>query len=81
LVEAARAAYDQIATVEQQALVTNYAALVSAEQRIAALAPTEDVIEDTVTEQGGGMAVAVMITVVVAFIGFIVYRNRKENEA
>ena len=41
LVEAARAAYTKIATTEQQALVTNYAALVSAEQRILALTPTD----------------------------------------
>ncbi len=39
LVEAARAAYNKIATTEQQALVTNYSVLVSAEQRIAALDP------------------------------------------
>ena len=37
LVEAARAAYTKIATLEQQALVTNYADLISAEQRILAL--------------------------------------------
>ncbi len=41
LVEAARAAYDKIATLEQQALVTNYAVLVSAEQRIIALTPEQ----------------------------------------
>jgi len=41
IVEAARAAYNKIATTEQQALVTNYAALVSAEQRIIQLTPTE----------------------------------------
>jgi hypothetical protein len=42
IVEAARAAYNKIATMEQQALVTNYSKLVSAEQRIIALTPTED---------------------------------------
>lgn len=42
LVEAARAAYNKIATVAQQALVTNYADLVTAEQRILALTPVED---------------------------------------
>lgn len=47
IVEAARAAYAKIATTEQQALVTNYAVLVSAEQRILALTPTEDVVEPT----------------------------------
>ena len=46
IVEAARAAYGKIATTEQQALVTNYADLVSAEQRITALTPTEEVVEE-----------------------------------
>ena len=41
LVEAARAAYAKIATTEQQALVTNYGILISAEQRISALAPAD----------------------------------------
>ena len=41
-VEAARAAYTKIATTLQQALVTNYADLISAEQRIVALTPTEE---------------------------------------
>ncbi len=41
LVEAARAAYNKIATTEQQALVTNYSALITAEQRIIALTPTD----------------------------------------
>ena len=45
LVEAARAAYSKIATTEQQALVTNYAVLITAEQRIIALTPTEPVPE------------------------------------
>ncbi len=46
-VEAARTAYDRIATLEQKALVTNYADLISAEQRITALAPTEEGTEAT----------------------------------
>ena len=41
-VEAARAAYSKVATTLQQALVTNYADLISAEQRITALTPTEE---------------------------------------
>ncbi len=41
LVDAARAAYSRIATTEQQALVTNYSDLITAEQRIIALTPTE----------------------------------------
>ena len=42
LVEAARAAYTKIATLMQQALVFNYADLISAEQRITALTPGEE---------------------------------------
>ena len=44
LVEAARAAYDKIATMLQRGLVTNYETLVSAEQRIKAL---QSAAEDT----------------------------------
>ena len=50
LVEAARAAYTKIATLEQQAQVTNYADLISAEQRITALTPTEEPVEEIVEE-------------------------------
>ncbi len=39
VVDAAREAYSKIATTEQQALVTNYGTLVSAEQRVIALDP------------------------------------------
>ena len=48
LVEAARAAYAKIATYEQMAQVTNYAALISAEQRIIALTSTEEGAEESV---------------------------------
>ena len=47
LVEAARAAYTKIATTMQQALVFNYADLISAEQRITALTPSEEGEEET----------------------------------
>ena len=50
LVEAARAAYTKIATLQQQALVTNYADLISAEQRIIALTPTEEGAEGETVE-------------------------------
>ena len=42
LVEAARAAYNKIATLEQQSLVSNYDVLLTAEQRIKALSATEE---------------------------------------
>ncbi len=41
-VEAARAAYAKVGSLEQQALVTNHADLISAEQRILALTPAEE---------------------------------------
>ncbi|MBQ7088388.1 MAG: leucine-rich repeat protein [Clostridia bacterium] len=42
LVEAARATYNQIATLEQQSLVSNYNVLLTAEQRIKALSAEEE---------------------------------------
>ncbi len=51
LVTAARAAYDKIATTEQQAMVTNYGKMVSAEQRINALEnPIAPEVEEPVAE-------------------------------
>jgi len=47
-VEAARLAYDKIATLEQQSLVKNYQELISAEQRISALAP---VVEEEIEQE------------------------------
>ncbi len=76
MVEAAREAYSKIATLEQQALVTNYADLVSAEQRIKALDPdnaenkdTEDTTEDN-KDKGNGLAVLLIILgVLVLLVG------------
>lgn len=61
LVEAARAAYLKIATTEQQALVTNYTDLVSAEQRIVALTPEEPVGGDVIDPDDDGTDKASMI--------------------
>lgn len=80
IVEAARAAYGKIATMEQMALVSNYSDLVSAEQRIAALAP----VEETQPEQeksGGTGIIIVTVLCVAALVGFIAYRNKKEKNA
>ena len=79
-VEEARKAYDKIATYEQMALVSNYSSLVSAEQRIAALAPIEDVTDDTANEKGAGGIIAIVVAVMAVFVGFVVYRNRKEEK-
>ena len=79
IVEAARAAYEKIATLEQQALVSNYSVLVSAEQRIAALAPAVDEPDATTEASGVGGVIAIVVLFIAAFVGFIVYRNKKEN--
>ena len=70
IVEAARAAYDKIATLEQQALVTNYNVLVSAEQRIAALTPpAEDPGENDVNvPKGTPGEVALLFSLVAVFV-------------
>ena len=52
VVEAARTAYNKIATTEQQALVTNYDVLVTAEQRIKALSSEEG--DDAGEGEGNG---------------------------
>ncbi|MBR5127344.1 MAG: hypothetical protein IKU69_02845, partial [Roseburia sp.] len=85
LVEKARELYTKIATTEQQALVTNYADLISAEQRITALAPgagNNTPVEDTevsagpvevkpVVEDNGatGLLFLLILMVVAAFFG------------
>ena len=63
LVEAARAAYAKIATTEQQALVTNYSVLVTAEQRIIALTPVE---EETTEEEAPKKAMTWLAWVIIA---------------
>ncbi len=85
LVEKARELYTKIATTEQQALVTNYADLISAEQRITALTPgagNNTPVEDTeastqpvevkpVIENNGGTGLLflLLLLVVAAFYG------------
>ena len=74
VVEAARAAYTKIATIEQQSLVVNYADLVSAEQRIISLTPTDETTpnegdaENPETD-GKGWIVVVVVAVLVAIGG------------
>ena len=83
LVEAARAAYTKIATIEQQALVTNYADLISAEQRITALTPEEtEPVEEELTEQegqegGNGVLYAVLGAGVLAGAAALLNKKRK----
>jgi len=84
LVEKARELYTKIATTEQQALVKNYADLISAEQRITALTPgantpveeTDPSVETMVETKpvienngGTGLLFLLLLMVVAAFYG------------
>ena len=66
IVEAARAAYNKIATLSQQALVSNYDKLLQAEQRILALTPVEEtapVVEEEPASWGWIVAVVACVIV------------------
>lgn len=68
LVTAARTAYDKIATLSQQALVTDYSKLITAEQRITALSTDDDTQEPDVSENEGGVPVWVWVIVCVGVV-------------
>lgn len=77
---AAREAYNKIATTVQQSLVTNYADLVSAEQRIIALTPEDDVKEPDDTNKVNNnnkistfVYICAAILIVIIGIGVAVY--------
>ena len=93
VVETARALYNKIPTLEQQALVTNYADLVSAEQRIVSLTPTEEPAE-TPTEtpeepkgNGKGWLIALIVLVCLIFAAafggaaYVVIKAKKEDRS
>ena len=87
LVEYARALYNKIPTLEQQALVTNYADLVSAEQRIISLTPGQEPVEETPGEPDeeklpGGVIFAIvfaglLVAAVIAFFVIALIKARK----
>jgi hypothetical protein len=79
IVEAARAAYNKVATKEQQSLVTNYDKLVSAEQRITALtpAPEETPEIEEVIKTGAAWLAWVVIVLGIAGVVVAVYFDRK----
>ena len=90
LVEAARAAYSKVATILQQALVTNYADLISAEQRIIALTPApegEETVETEATEpvaeeksEGGNGGVILCVVVgIVMLAGAVIMLVKKRK--
>lgn len=95
IVEAARVLYDKIPTLEQKALVVNYADLVSAEQRIISLTPTEETpgetpeapTEEPEKESGKGGLIALIVIVgliLVAAAAGLVYsliKSRKEERS
>ena len=87
LVEAAREAYAKIATTEQQALVTNYADLISAEQRITALTPTEgeEATEPAENEPEGndsgstGLILAAIACLLAGSAGVVLMRKKRKT--
>lgn len=78
LVEAARAAYNKIATLAQQALVTNYADLVTAEQRIIALTPVEDDVQEEPESNLTGVILAVVGGVICCGLAALAVVYRKQ---
>ena len=66
LVEYARSLYDQIATLEQQALVTNYDKLLAAEARIRALTP-----QPTAVPEKGLTVWQILLIVGLSLIGLV----------
>ena len=91
IVDAARAAYDKIATLEQKALVTNYADLVSAEQRVAALDPNAQPQNPEEEQPGetdehknaalGGAVMCVLVGVVLFTCGLVNFLRGKKMKA
>ena len=81
IVDAARVAYDKVATFEQKSLVINYNDLVTAEQRIKALAPTEDdkTDENPAVEEEKSNIGLIIIILVIAIVLVLVYKKNKEK--
>ncbi|MBQ4641001.1 MAG: leucine-rich repeat protein [Oscillospiraceae bacterium] len=87
IVEVARAAYDKIATIAQQALVNNYDKLLQAEQRVLALTPEEAPapVEEEENTSNMLMNCVTLGVVLLACIGTAVYvllrkRQKKSKE-
>lgn len=85
LIASARALYGKIATLSQQALVTNYSKLITAEQKIAALSSEDNTQEPDVTEKTDDASPwnwAIIVACIAAFAAgaFAVTRKRKAKE-
>ena len=82
LIEAARAAYDKVATTLQQGLVSNYSDLVSAEQRIKLLDPANQNEGDTdvagTPAKMNGLIVFVLVLILLALLAYLGYTYRQE---
>ena len=83
IVEAARAAYTKIATIEQQALVYNYGTLVSAEQRVIALDPAnqqpqEEIPETPEKKSASGLVIVIGVVAFAAVCVAIFARDIKK---
>ena len=89
IVEAAREAYSKVATLEQQALITNYADLISAEQRIAALDPNnqdqpmeeEPADKEPANAKLGGVLVCVTVAVILLACGAASFLKARKQKA
>lgn len=75
VVEAAREAYSKVATTLQQALVTNYSELVSAEQRVKTLSSSKDTSNEVVVElkeeSNAGVVIAVLLLLVILVVALL----------
>ena len=84
IVEAARAAYNKIATLAQQSLVSNYDKLLQAEQRILALTPQEEAPAPTVEQEDSqwGLVIGIvlgLLAVAGGAVAFVLLRKRKAD--
>ena len=87
MVEHARSLYSQIATLEQQALVTNYADLISAEQRIQALTPVVEPAPEPAPNPWLGLIItaivlgSVIVLAIVAALVYVLIKSKKEKRS
>ena len=86
IVEAARAAYNKIATIAQQSLVSNYDKLLQAEQRVLALTPEETPAVEEEEQTASKTGIVGIIVVVIVLLGggvaaFFLLRKQERRAA